>query len=283
MSLKITILGCGSSGGVPRIGNIWGACDPQNPRNRRRRCSILVERAGAEGTTTVLVDTSPDMRAQLLDANVTWLDGVIYTHEHADHTHGIDDLRMVAINGKRQVDTYMSTATAELVMSRFSYCFQTPEGSPYPAILRQHTLYQDRLLMVNGAGGPVVTLPFEQRHGHIDSLGFRFGSIAYSCDLSDMPDSSLYALEDLDVWIVDALRYTPHPSHFNVEATLRWIDRIKPKRAIITNMHVDLDYETLRRELPDGVEPAYDGMILETHAELPEQLAKAAGKPVQDI
>jgi phosphoribosyl 1,2-cyclic phosphate phosphodiesterase len=270
MTLKITILGCGSSGGVPRIGNHWGACDPAEPRNRRRRCSILVERQEGAGHTAVLVDTSPDMRAQLLDAGVGTLDAVLYTHEHADHIHGIDDLRMIAINRRDQVDVHMSARTADVIMSRFSYCFQTPEGSPYPAILRQHTLLPGRTATVTGPGGPISAHPFDQIHGHIRSFGFRFGNVAYSSDLNDIPDESLSALEDLDVWIVDALRHKPHPSHFSLDDALMWIERIAPRRAILTNMHIDLDYGTLRRELPDNVEPAYDGLVLETVDTLPE-------------
>lgn len=276
MTLKITILGCGSSGGVPRIGNVWGACDPSNPCNRRRRCSILVERGSAGGATSVLVDTSPDMREQLLATGTVWLDGVLFTHEHADHTHGIDDLRMVAINGRRHVAVHMSRATAEIVMSRFSYCFETPEGSPYPPVLRQHTLYPGKIVTIDGQGGTISALPFDQQHGHIRSLGFRFGNVAYSCDLNDLSDASLPALENLDVWIVDALKRTPHPSHFSLDETLKWIERVRPKRAILTNMHIDLDYDTLRRELPDSVEPAYDGLVVETVADLPAGLAAAA-------
>lgn len=273
MGLKITVLGCGSSGGVPRIGNHWGACDPANPRNRRRRCSILVERKGEGGETAVLVDTSPDMRAQLLDAGISWLDGVLFTHDHADHTHGIDDLRVVGFNGRRHVDVYMSPDTETVLRQRFGYCFETQEGSPYPPILDLHRIDPGRTLMVNGAGGQIAVLPFEQAHGHTRSLGFRFGNIAYSCDISDIPDASLAALDGLDVWIVDALRRTPHPSHFALADTLQWIERVRPKRAYLTNMHVDMDYETLVSDLPAGTEPAYDGLVVETQAALPDALA----------
>lgn len=273
MSLKLTILGCGSSGGVPRIGNNWGACDPTNVKNRRQRCSLLVERQSINAVTRVLVDTSPDMRNQLLAADISWLDGVLFTHDHADHTHGIDDLRVVAINGRRHVDTYMTMATANIVMSRFSYCYDQPEDSPYPPILKQHTIVPGRTLKVNGPAGEISAHPFDQEHGHIRALGFRFGNVAYSCDLSNIPETALDALKGLDVWIVDALRYTHHPSHFSVDDALRWIERIKPKRAILTNMHVDLDYETLKRELPKGTEPAFDGMMVETTADLPSDLA----------
>jgi phosphoribosyl 1,2-cyclic phosphate phosphodiesterase len=264
MSLKLTILGCGTSGGVPRVGNRWGACDPANPKNRRRRCSLLVEQAGPEGETAVLVDTSPDLRQQLLDAGVEWLDGVLYTHDHADHSHGIDDLRQVAFNGQRRVDVYYDEATGKLLRSRFAYCFESPPRSEYPAILRGHEIEAGTPVELLGAGGTVEALPFRQLHGQGETLGFRFGGIAYSPDVSDLPEESLKALHGLDVWILDALRYTPHPSHLSVEQALSFIARVKPKRAVLTHMHVDLDYETLRRELPDGVEPAFDGMVLET-------------------
>lgn len=264
MTLKLTILGCGTSGGVPRIGNHWGACDPANPKNRRRRCSLLAERTGPDGETAVLVDTSPDLRQQLLDCGAGWIDGVLYTHDHADHSHGIDDLRMVSFNGHRRVHVYYDAATGKLLHSRFAYCFQSPPGSEYPAILKGHEIRAGEKVKILGVGGAIEALPFRQIHGSGETLGFRFGGIAYSPDVSDLPEESLKALEGLDVWILDALRYTPHPSHLSVEQALSFIARVKPKHAVLTHMHVDLDYETLKRELPDGVEPAYDGMVLTT-------------------
>jgi phosphoribosyl 1,2-cyclic phosphate phosphodiesterase len=264
MSLRVTILGCGTSGGVPRVGNHWGACDPQNPKNRRRRCSLLVERDGAGGKTAVLVDTSPDLRQQLLDAGTGWVDGVLYTHDHADHAHGIDDLRQVAFNGRRRVDVYFDAATGKLLRSHFAYCFDAPPGSDYPPILRGHEILAGETVKMGGAGGAIEALPFRQIHGSGETLGFRFGGLAYSPDVNDFPEESLEALRDLDVWIIDALRPDPHPSHFSVEQALDWIARVKPKRAVLTHMHVDLDYATLARELPPGVEPAYDGMVLTT-------------------
>jgi phosphoribosyl 1,2-cyclic phosphate phosphodiesterase len=264
MTLELTILGCGTSGGVPRIGNHWGACDAANPKNNRKRCSLLVQRAAAAGETTVMVDTSPDLRQQLLEARVGWLDGVLYTHDHADHTHGIDDLRQVAFNGQRRVDVYYDELTGRQLRERFHYCFKSL--SEYPAILDGHEIRAGERLSISGAGGAIEALPFRQLHGRGESLGFRFGGIAYSPDVSALPEESLEALKDLDVWILDALRYTPHPSHFSVEQALDWIARVKPKRAVLTHMHVDLDYETLARELPQGVEPAYDGMVLSTDA-----------------
>ncbi len=264
MTIRITILGCGSSGGVPRVGGDWGACDPDNPKNRRRRCSLLVERFNAQNDATrVLIDTSPDMHSQLTDMGIRWLDGVLYTHEHADHTHGIDDLRALAINGKRRIDTYMDESTRQAVENKFSYCFKTAPHSDYPPILTNHLIVAGAPVVIDGPGGTITLVPFEQLHGSINSLGYRIGNLAYSSDLHDLPDKSLAVLDDLDVWIVDALRYRPHPSHFNVEDALNWINRIKPKRAVLTNMHVDIDYDSLRKELPQGIEPAFDGMAFD--------------------
>jgi phosphoribosyl 1,2-cyclic phosphate phosphodiesterase len=265
MTTRLTILGCGSSGGVPRVGVGWGECDPSNARNRRRRCSVLVEKIAAGGaTTSVLVDTSPDLRDQLLGANVNRLDGVLFTHEHADHTHGIDDLRPLAIVMRRRIPIYADRMTCELLQMRFGYCFKAPAGSGYPPILDAHRLENGVMTAVPGPGGPVEAVPFRMVHGDIDALGFRFGRIAYAPDVSVMPDESLKHLEGLDVLILDALRYTPHPTHFSVAEALALIEKVKPRRAILTNLHTDLDYEKLRRELPVDVEPAYDGFIVET-------------------
>ncbi|MTW16322.1 MBL fold metallo-hydrolase [Rhodoplanes serenus] len=260
MSLTVTILGCGSSGGVPRPALGWGVCDPTNPRNRRRRCSILVDRDDDGGRTRVLVDTSPDLREQLLDADVEWLDGVLFTHEHADHTHGIDDLRGLFMHRRRRLDLYLDEPTWRVMFSRFGYCFVTPPGSQYPPIANEHRIAPGEPVTIQGAGGPITALPFRQNHGDIDSLGFRFGGIAYSSDLVVLPEESAALLHGLDLWIVDALRDKPHPSHFSVDQALAWIDRLKPKRAILTNLHSDLDYEDLKARLPANVEPAYDGM-----------------------
>jgi len=260
MTLKFTILGCGSSAGVPRPALGWGDCDPKNPKNRRRRTSFLVERRAALGVTRVLIDTPPDLREQLIDADVDWLDAVLYTHEHADHTHGIDDLRSLFIRHRKQVDVFMDERTAKSLHARFGYCFKSPPGSEYPAILTDNRARAGHHLTIEGQGGPIGVLPILQEHGDTASLGFRFGNVAYSCDLSGMPPESTAALNGLDVWIVDALRYRPHPSHFSVAIALGWIERLKPKRAVLTNLHADLDYERLRAELPPGVDPAFDGM-----------------------
>jgi phosphoribosyl 1,2-cyclic phosphate phosphodiesterase len=260
MTYTFTILGCGSSGGVPRVGQGWGACDANNPKNRRRRCSLLVERGNAEGRTTVLIDTSPDLREQLLDANVGALDAVLYSHDHADHTHGIDDLRPLALVQRKRIDVYADEQTSTLLHERFGYCFETPAGSDYPPILQEHRMREGREVTISGKGGEVTALPFPMQHGSTQALGFRIGMAAYSCDVSDLPQAALAALEGLDLWIVDALRYRPHPSHFSVDETLSWIARVKPKRAVLTNLHTDLDYEELKSKLPANVVPAHDGL-----------------------
>ena len=263
MSLRVTILGCGSSGGVPRIGSMWGQCDPANPKNRRRRCSILVERRTKAGATTVLVDTSPDLREQLLSVRSAHLDGVLFTHDHADHTHGIDDLRMVAYAMKARIPCYFDAETRASIEHRFDYCFATKAGSSYPPILVGHEIQPFVPVTVGGAGGNLEALPIRQVHGDIPSLGFRFGKVAYSPDISALSDEAAQQLEGLDLWIVDALRYTRHPSHFSLKEALAWIERLKVKRAILTHMTADLDYETLKRELPAHIEPAFDGMVIE--------------------
>lgn len=213
--------------------------------------------------TRVLIDTSPDLRSQLLNQGTDSMDAVLYTHEHADHTHGIDDLRVLAVSLRRRVDVYFDPRTADVLRDRFSYCFVSPPGSIYPPILNGHLFDPPQPITINGPGGPIVAQPFWQEHGDIRSVGFRFGGLAYSSDLSAVPDDSLAYLGNLDAWIVDALRYTPHVSHFSVDDALEWIERIGPRRAILTNMHVDLDYDTLRRDLPEGVEPGYDGMTID--------------------
>jgi len=261
MNLTFTILGCGSSMGVPRVALGWGVCDPNNPKNRRRRCSLVVERSNAQGQRTrVLIDCSPDLRMQLLDTEVDWLDGVLITHEHADHTHGIDDLRPLFVNRRRRLEVYMDEPTSRAMEARFGYCFATPPGSEYPPIAIEKRLVAGKPVTIDGQGGPIEVMPVLQDHGDITSLGFRFGNVAYSADIKSLPAESVAALRGLDVWIVDALRKAPHPSHFNLDEALECIARINPKRAILTNLHSDMDYAALRAELPPAVEPAYDLM-----------------------
>jgi len=273
--LKVTILGCGSSGGVPRVGGAdgggdWGECDPAEPKNRRTRCSVLVERAdGAgrypvDGTTAVLVDTSPDLRAQLLAARRRRLDAVFFTHAHADQSHGVDDLRAVAYGMRKRVPTYIDDATAGDLLQRFAYCFRQPEGSLYVPILERRDIdVGGPAEIVEGPSGPIPVAAFLQHHGGVDSLGFRCGPIAYSSDVVELPEESFAALEGVDVWIVDALQRRPHKTHAHLDLALEWIARVKPKRAVLTNLHIDMDYRTLKAELPEGVEPAFDGMEIE--------------------
>ncbi|MGR3485253.1 MAG: MBL fold metallo-hydrolase [Paracoccaceae bacterium] len=252
------ILGCGSSGGVPRLGGDWGACDPNEPKNRRQRCSLLLTRTGPGGVTRVLIDTSPDLRAQLLQAGVGHLDAVVYTHAHADHVHGIDDLRVVVFNRRARLPVFADRATWGALVDRFGYAFVTPPGSDYPPILDLHAI--EGVVTVEGAGGPIALTPFEVPHGRIDALGFRIGDLAYLPDVSDIPDGVWPMLADLDCWIVDALRRKPHSSHAHLDRTLEWIARAAPRRAVLTNMHVDLDHDTVDGETPDRVTPAHDGM-----------------------
>ena len=259
-SLSVTILGCGSSGGVPRLGGDWGACDPTNPLNARRRCSILVSRMESGGTTRVLVDTSPDLRGQLLDAGVGQLDGVVYTHSHADHVHGIDDLRMIVFNSRRRLRVWADAETAEALLTRFAYAFVQPRGSDYPPILDLNLL--EETVTIPGPGGDITVTPLPVEHGNIPALGLRFGPFAYIPDVSDIPEATWDMLTGLDLWIIDALRYRPHPSHSHLEKTLSWIARAAPRRALLTNMHVDLDYAAVAAKTPCHVSPAHDGLTV---------------------
>jgi phosphoribosyl 1,2-cyclic phosphate phosphodiesterase len=263
MSMRFTLLGTASSMGVPRIGGVWGNCDPGNPRNRRRRCALLVERSGPKGRTTVLVDTPPDLREQLLDAGVGTLDGVLFTHDHADHTHGIDDLRAVYVNTRQRVQVWADNATRKTLESRFAYCFRQKPGSSYPSILEAHDIVPPEPVRIEGAGGVVEAVPVLQDHGEIPSLGFRFGGVLYSPDICGVPNGSLPLLQGLDVWIVDALRPVTHHTHFSVGQALEWIARVGAKRGILIHMTADLDYDTLSRQLPPNVEVGYDGMVVE--------------------
>jgi phosphoribosyl 1,2-cyclic phosphate phosphodiesterase len=262
MTVSLTILGCGSSAGVPRPALGWGACDPRNPRNRRRRCSLLVERAGDHGVTRIVIDTSPDLREQLIDAHVDHIDAVFLTHEHADQTHGIDDLRSVVLHQRRRIPVHFNKSTGRDILLRFSYCFVSPPGSEYPPILDHREIESGESCVIEGKGGAVTLSAFVVTHGNIPALGYRIGDAAYTPDLSDVPPESWRYLENLDLWIVDGLRYAAHPSHFSVNDALAWLDRFRPRRAVITNMHSDLDYEVLRQSLPPHVVPAYDGMRL---------------------
>ena len=259
--LRFHILGCGSSGGVPRIGGHWGECDPANPKNRRRRCSMLVERETDQGVTRVLIDTSPDMRDQLIDAGVGALDGVIYTHSHADHVHGVDDLRMVVFNMRERVNVWADQTTCDALLDRFGYVFIQPEGSSYPPILNLNLL--NGPVRITGLGGEITFTPFEVGHGRIDALGFRIKDLVYLPDVSAMNNAAWDVLSGANCWVLDALRREPHPTHSHLEQSLEWIEKSGVPNAVLTNMHIDLDYETVLAETPDHIIPAYDGMIIE--------------------
>ncbi len=258
-TLEFTILGSGSSGGVPRADGEWGVCDPANPKNFRTRCSMLVRRLGEGAQTTVLVDASPELRLQTAKAGVKRVDAVVLTHDHADQVHGLDDVRAFYLRQQAKIPCWMDAATDRTMMRRFGYIFEGEGG--YPAICeRQAIPPHGEAWQVDGPSGAIPIRTFDQDHGGIRSVGYRFGGVAYSSDVVGLDDGAFEALAGLDVWIVDALRRRPHPTHAHLDLALEWIERVRPKRAILTNMHIDLDYEQLRAELPLGVEPGYDGL-----------------------
>ena len=265
-SLTFTLLGTGSSGGVPRVGNQWGACDPTNSRNRRRRCALLVESVQNQGEkTSVLIDTGADLREQLLSANVKNLDGVLITHSHADHIFGMDDLRQLAMSMRSSIPVHMDTATTDVVSQAFGYCFHQAPGSSYPAFCTLGHIEHGQPTTIVGAGGTIDAIPLLAEHGDIHALGFRIADVAYLPDMKRITDkASLAALEGVRILIVDALRLKHHPSHMNLDECLAFIDQFKPEQAVLTNMHSDLDYETLSQSLPPHVRPGYDGMQLTT-------------------
>lgn len=261
--LRLTILGCSSSPGVPRINGDWGACDPENPKNRRLRAAALVERIGAGGVTTVAIDCGPDFREQMLSAKVSRLDAVLLTHPHADHIHGIDDLRGFMLAQRTQIAVHADDATYERVCEAFRYCFETPRGSDYPPIIRRVAMQEDEPFRIEGPGGALEIRPFRQVHGSIHSLGFRIGPVAYCTDVSDFPEAAISAIDGAEHIVIDCLQYTRHPSHLSVEQALSWIERLGVPRATLTHMHTPLDYETLCRELPAHVRPGHDGLVID--------------------
>jgi phosphoribosyl 1,2-cyclic phosphate phosphodiesterase len=261
---RFTILGCGSSPGVPRISGDWGACDPANPKNRRTRAAFLVEQFGPDGVTTVVIDTGPDFRMQMIAAGVESIDAVLYSHPHADHIHGIDDIRGFVLHNRRQVPIWADAPTMERIREGFGYCLKTPPGSMYPPIVTENLIDpMDAPVTIDGGGGSITFQPLLQIHGSIHSLGFRIGDVAYCSDISNFPDETVACLQGLDMLVIDALQYRYHSSHLSLSQALEWIERLKPSRAILTHMHVPLDYDTVQRETPAHVEPAYDGLSFE--------------------
>lgn len=264
MSLKVTILGCGSSSGIPMIGCDCKTCTSTNPKNTRQRASILVE----SKTTSILFDTSPDLRAQALKNEMRRLSAVVYTHEHADHLHGIDELRNFNYMMNQPIPIYGNKLTIEQIESRFGYVFRPkPEPIWYRPCLEPHVI--DTHSLAPFTIGDIDLQPFLQWHGQHndgyssnDTLGFRIGNFAYSTDVNAMPEASFKHLQGLDVWIVDCLRYHEAPTHAHLELTISWIERVKPKRAILTHMAHQMEYEQLKAQLPKGIEPGYDGMII---------------------
>jgi len=264
--LKVRILGSGCSTGVPRVDGYWGACDPKNPKNRRSRCSAwlsLHDDDTPEALTSIVIDTAPDFREQMIRAAVPHIDAILWTHDHADQSHGLDDMRAFTFARGKPIDGYMDQATYKTLTHRFGYVFTGNLGYP-PVCQPRHLPAHGAQWKLSGEGGEIPIATFDQAHGPIRSVGYRIGDIAYSSDVSDIPEESFAALQGLKVWIVDALRYKPHPTHSHLEKTLDWIDRVKPERAILTNLHQDMDYDTLKAQLPAGVEPAYDQLEVET-------------------
>lgn len=264
--LRARILGCGSSGGVPRVDGDWGDCDPAEPKNFRLRCSLLLEASQSieemvsGQVTRVLIDTSPDLRAQLLAARVGDLDAVVFTHAHADQAHGIDDVRAIVYRRGARLPTLMSPATARELTQRFDYIFQTPAGSSYPPLMTANEILPAEPITIVGPGGDLSLSLFDVAHGSSPCSGVRAGGLAYTPDVSGLDAAAFEALKGSTVWIVDALRDKPHPSHAHLALSLDWLETVRPELGVLTNLHIDLDYQALRARLPADVRPAFDGM-----------------------
>ncbi len=257
---SFTILGCGSSGGVPRLSDGWGLCDPKNSKNYRLRCSLLIKAQTEKGDTKLLVDASPDLRQQLLNSKIDNLDSVLFTHAHADHMHGIDDLRMIFFKRRSMLPIWANKQTALRIKKSFTYLIEQEKGTKYPPILTLNEIKKS--FSVEGNGGKVIVEPLLVKHGDIDALGFRIANVAYIPDVSEFYRESWERVKNLDVLIIDALRRSPHPNHAHLEKTLNWIEKLNPQKAYLTNMHNDLDYETVRKETPKNVYPAFDGLTV---------------------
>ena len=264
--LEFTILGSGSSAGVPRANGDWGDCDPSEPRNRRSRCSMMVRRPSdgpVEAWTSVLIDTAPELRQQTAAAGLRRLDAILLTHDHADQTHGLDDIRTFAMVQRARIPAWMDAATTESMLRRFGYIFRGEGG--YPAIADDKALPDHGVhWSISGPSGEIPVVSFDLDHGGIRSVGYRIGDVAYCPDVVDIPEASFAALEDLDVWVVDCLRWTPHPTHAHAQKALDWIARVKPRRAILTDLHIDIDYADLVSKCPPGVDVAFDGLRFES-------------------
>jgi phosphoribosyl 1,2-cyclic phosphate phosphodiesterase len=264
-TLELTILGSGSSGGVPRADGNWGVCDPADPRNSRTRCSMMLRQPSGEGPerwTTVVVDAAPEFRMQTAAAGTKRLDALLMTHDHADQAHGIDDIRAFAQRQRARIPVHADAATQETLLRRFGYIFRGEKS--YPAIADIVAIPpHGQAWQVDGPSGAIPVVTFDQDHGEVRSVGYRFGPIAYSSDVLTLDDAAFEAMAGVELWIVDALRYTPHPTHAHVERALGWIERLKPRQAVLTNLHIDLDYEALTSRLPPGVSAAFDGMRIE--------------------
>lgn len=266
--IRVRILGCGSSGGVPRADGDWGSCNPESPRNRRRRCSILLEKASdfkaleRGSSTRILVDTSPDLREQLIDAGSPVPDAIVYTHAHADQAHGIDDIRAIVYRHQARIAAYMNVSTRADLFKRFGYIFETPPGSGYPPLLEPRDLPERDRISIEGEGGAIELETFPVQHGNVVCAGLRFGPVAYTPDVSAIDQAGFDALQDVPLWILDALREKPHPTHTHVGQSLDWLEKVRARYGILTNLHIDLDYDALSDRCAENVEPAFDGMVV---------------------
>ena len=250
--MKITILGCGHTYGTPMIGDLWFNCDPKNPKNSRTRASVLVQHKDEN----ILIDSSPDLRAQLLSNKISDIHAVLYTHDHSDHCHGINDIGVISRAKKKLIPIFSDQKTFSSLEKSFDYAFDKGQIPHYASFLENTLITPSTPFSVCG----LSVLPIKQDHGYGTSLGFRMGNFAYSTDVKNMPEKAFKELEGIDTWVVDCLKEEEHPTHSHLSQTLEWIERVKPKRAILTHMHPLLDYETLQKKLPKGVEPAYDGL-----------------------
>ncbi|MFT6263073.1 MAG: phosphoribosyl 1,2-cyclic phosphate phosphodiesterase [Dasania sp.] len=253
--LTAIILGCGSSGGVPRINGNWGVCDPNNPKNIRTRSSMVIH----YNNKHIVIDTSPEFRMQMIREKITSIEAVLYTHDHADQAHGIDDVRAYSNMGRDPIPCYADHETANILGKRFDYIFHQKPDSDYPAVMTMHKMTDYQPFQVQSFGD-IDIIAFEAPHGKIVARGFIIGSMAYSPDVSGLSDAVLDRLKGCDIWVVDCLRYRPHDTHANLEQVLKWHAYVQPKQMILTNLHIDFDYDILSQELPDNIIPAYDGL-----------------------